>query len=195
MHSLDISRLELVKQLELEQLKMHLYKLYGIEIETMEPSENGAGGLTYFVSAGEHKYVVKYPSENDMNHPEVEVRVCSKLLEKGIPACRFLSNRQGKMLSTDENGRRFTVQEYYEGTTYGYYETPVEFQREAAIMLARIHNAMEDLDGIPMGIGEDFFRYRKPESMQESYQETLQRTQEEGNTLIQHAHCGKYEGI
>ena len=184
LHSLDISRLELVKQLELEQLKMRLYKLYGIEIETMEPSENGAGGLTYFVSAGEHKYVVKYPSENDMNHPEVEVRVCSKLLEKGIPACRFLSNRQGKMLSTDENGRRFTVQEYYEGTTYGYYETPVEFQREAAIMLAQIHNAMEDLDDIPMGIGEEFFRYRKPESMQESYQKTLQRAQEEGNTLI-----------
>ncbi len=44
MRSIDRSRLELVKQLEFEQLRMRLYKLYGIEIELMEPSENGAGG-------------------------------------------------------------------------------------------------------------------------------------------------------
>lgn len=49
---IDRSRLELVKQLEFEQLRMRLYKLYDIEIETMETSANGAGGLTYFVTAG-----------------------------------------------------------------------------------------------------------------------------------------------
>ena len=59
-----ISRLELVRQLEFEQLRMRIYKLYDIEIETMETSENGAGGLTYFVTAGDKKYVVKYPSDN-----------------------------------------------------------------------------------------------------------------------------------
>lgn len=32
MRSIDMSRLELVKQLEFEQLRMRLYKLYGIEI-------------------------------------------------------------------------------------------------------------------------------------------------------------------
>ena len=51
MSHIDRSRLKLVKQLEFEQLKMRLYKLYDIEIETMETSENGAGGLTYFVKA------------------------------------------------------------------------------------------------------------------------------------------------
>ena len=48
MSSIDLSRLELVKQLEFEQLRMRIYKLYDIEIETMETSANGAGGLTYF---------------------------------------------------------------------------------------------------------------------------------------------------
>lgn len=110
MRSIDASRLELIKQLEFEQLRMRLYKLYDIEIDTMEPSENGAGGLTYFVTAGDDKYVVKYPSDNEMNHPDVEIRVCEVLLERGIPACRFIPNKQGKRISTDESGRRFTLQ-------------------------------------------------------------------------------------
>ena len=35
MSLIDMSRLELVKQLEFEQLRMRIYKLYDIEIETM----------------------------------------------------------------------------------------------------------------------------------------------------------------
>ena len=58
MRTIDMSRLELIKQLEFEQLRMRLYKLYDIEIETMESIENGAGGLAYFVTAGGEKYVV-----------------------------------------------------------------------------------------------------------------------------------------
>lgn len=49
LRSIDVSRLELVKQLELEQLRMRLYKLYDIEIDTMEPSANGAGGLRLYM--------------------------------------------------------------------------------------------------------------------------------------------------
>ena len=75
MSMIDMSRLELVKQLEFEQLRMRIYKLYDIEIETMETSGNGAGGLAYFVTADGKKYVVKYPSDNEMNHPEMEITV------------------------------------------------------------------------------------------------------------------------
>lgn len=45
MNIIDRSRLELVRQLEFEQLRMRIYKLYDIETETMETSGNGAGGL------------------------------------------------------------------------------------------------------------------------------------------------------
>lgn len=170
MRLLDVSRLELVKQLEFEQLRMRIYKLYGMEIETMEPSGNGAGGLTYFVTATGRKYVVKYPSDNEMNHPDVEIRVCQSLLAKGIPACRFVPNQQGKLISTDENGRRFTVQHYYEGITYGYHEAPVDLQPQSASLLAKIHEAMKDLEEIPVGIGADFFACRKPEAMKDTYE-------------------------
>lgn len=152
MSLIDMSRLELVRQLEFEQLRMRIYKLYDIEIETMETSENGAGGLTYFVTAGYKKYVVKYPSDNEMNHPETEIEVCELLLKKGIPACRFISNKHGRMLSTDENGRRFTVQHFYEGVTYGYNEAPEKMQKASAVLLAKIHSAMKNMENIPVGI-------------------------------------------
>lgn len=125
MRSIDMSRLELIRQLEFEQLRMRLYKLYDIEIETMEPTENGA--------------------------------------------CKFISNKQGKLLSTDKNGRRFTVQHFYEGTTYAYNEAPCKLQNESAVLLAKIHEAMKEIESIPVGIGADFFRYRKPEHMKASY--------------------------
>ena len=184
MRLLDVSRLELVKQLEFEQLRMRIYKLYGMEIETMEPSGNGAGGLTYFVTATDRKYVVKYPSDNEMNHPDVEIRVCQALLAKGIPACRFVPNQLGKLISTDENDRRFTVQHYYEGITYGYHEAPVDLQPQSASLLAKIHEAMKDLEEIPVGIGADFFACRKPEAMKDTYEATLQQAMEKKDTEI-----------
>lgn len=183
-HSIDVSRLELVKQLELEQLRMRLYKLYDIEIDTMDVSTNGAGGLTYFVTAGNRKYVVKYPSDNEMNHPENEIEVCQYLLKKGIPACSFLSNKNGKFLSTDENGRRFTVQDYYDGVTYGYHEGTARMLKESAIMLTNIHACMKDMKDIPVGIGADFFKNRKPENMEVLYEKTFQQAKENGDEVI-----------
>lgn len=184
MRSIDVSRLELIKQLEFEQLRMRLYKRYDFEIDTMELSENGAGGLTYIVTAGDAKYVVKYPSDNEMNHPDAEIRVCEVLLKRGIPVCRFVPNKQGKMLSTDESGRRFTVQYYYDGTTYAYNESSCDMREKSANLLAKIHRAMKDVENIPVGIGADFFTYRRPEYMKDAYNVTLQQAVNNGDSAI-----------
>ena len=104
---MDETRIELVTQLAYEQLKLRIFKLYGLDIDSVEMSDYGAGSLTYFISCKEQKYVVKYASENEMNHPEIEPEVCVHLLEKGIPVCQFVKNRQGNVISVDENGRRF----------------------------------------------------------------------------------------
>ncbi len=181
---IDRSCLELANQLEFEQLRMRLYKLYDLEIDSMETSENGAGGLTYFVTASGKRYVVKYPADNEMNHPETEIRVCKTLLEKGIPACRFICNKHGKMLSTDESGRRFTVQHFYEGVTYGYNEAPENIQKASAVLLAKVHIAMRDMENIPVGISGDFFTYRKPAFMKDSYLITLQQAIDNGDDDI-----------
>ncbi|MGM9661600.1 MAG: hypothetical protein ACI3WR_00730 [Oscillospiraceae bacterium] len=118
---------------------------------------------------------MKYASENEMNHPETEPEVCAHLLKKGIPACRFVANGQGNILSTDENGRRFHVQRFIEGTVHDYHRAPKWLMRESAQMLARIHHALKDMPDLPVGIGADFFKYRTPEAALKRYQDTLQK--------------------
>lgn len=114
------------------------------------------------------------------------------LLEKGIPACRFIPNKQGKMLSTDENGRRFTVQDFCEGMTYSYNEASYCMQKEVAILLAKIHKTMKGMESIPVGIGADFLKHRKSEYMKDSYTFTLQQAVNNGDTDIVYADSLKY---
>lgn len=78
---------------------------------------------------------------------DVEIRVCEKLLKKGIPACKFIPNKQGKMLSSDEKGRRFTVSDFYDGITYAYNEAPYNMQKESAALLAKIHEGYGEYSG------------------------------------------------
>lgn len=84
-----------------------------------------------------------------MNHPETEPEVCAHLLKKGIPVCRFVENRQGNVISVDENGRRFHVQPFIEGTVYDYHQAPRWLMGESARMLAKIHSNMRILEHFP----------------------------------------------
>lgn len=167
-----------------EQLKERIHTLYDIEIDTAEISESGAGSLTYFVNAGSEKYVVKYPSNTEINNPQVEVRVCELLIERGLPVCRFVKNKSGSYLSTDENGRLFTVQRFFEGITYQYNRVPVQNQSASARMLARIHAAMSDIEDLPIGIGEDFLKYSSPKNTYQSYLDTRDRAEKIGREDI-----------
>lgn len=173
LYKLDMSRLELMKQLEFEELKFRIYRLYGLEIESMEISDIGAGSLIYFVKANEQKYVIKYASDNEMNHPELEPKLCDYLRRCGIPACEFIKNLQGKVISIDENGRRFHIQKFIDGVTYSYNEAPKFLLEKAPLLLAEIHKALKDFKELPEGIGENFFKYRKPENIISSFENSL----------------------
>lgn len=171
---LDISHLDIMRQLEYEQLKFCIYKLYGLEIEGAKTSNSGAGSLTYFIKANNQKFVVKFASDNEMNHPEIEPQLCEYLRGCGIPASEFIKNLQGGYISMDENGRRFHIQKYIEGVTYSYNNAPDFLYEEAATLLAKIHNTLKNYSKLPVGIGEDFFNYRKPENMIASFKKSLQ---------------------
>lgn len=163
---------------------MDFLRLYDIEIESMEISSNGAGSLTYFVKAKDKKYVVKYPSDNEINNPEVEIKVCEILVDKGINACKFIKNKAGNSISTDECGRRFTIQFFYEGITYKYNEAPKSLQEESAKMLANIHLVMKDITDMPVGIGADFIKYSSPKNTYESYKDTLSKALDSGDKQV-----------
>ena len=67
---------KLVKQVEYAQLKYRIYKQYGLDITEINESKFGAGSITYFIKTDKGEYVVKYFTENSMNHPENEFNLC-----------------------------------------------------------------------------------------------------------------------
>lgn len=170
-------------------MKDLLKERYGLELLHMEKTDVGAGSDTYFVTCGEGKYVVKYPAASDINHPEREPEVCDYLLGQGIPACRFLRNRQGEFLSADETGRQFHVQKFIEGTNYDLNSAPDWLLKESARMLGKIHTALKEYTGLPEGIGRNFFRYMTPERALESYRRSLAIARERGDAAV----CGDLE--
>ncbi len=184
LQKMNETRTELFQLLTLERLKFRICKLYGLEAESVETTDYGASSLTYFMFCKEGKYVAKYACENGMNHPELEPAVCAHLLKKGIPVSRFVENKQGAMISVDENGRRLHVQQFIEGTVYGYHRAPEWLMGQAVRLLAKIHSALKDFPALPIGIGAEFFRYRTPAATLQGYQSTLRKAKEQGDFSI-----------
>ncbi len=161
-----------------------LERLYGLEVMKTEKSSVGAGSDTYFVSCKGGKYVVKFPSVSEINNPEAEPQLCEFLLQKGISVCRFVRNLNGSYISEDDSGRKFHVQEYIDGRMYDWNTASPELQRESAATLGRIHSALRDYEGLPTGIGADFFRYMTSENALRSYENTLLTAEEKGDDGI-----------
>ena len=146
---------------------------YGLDLRSVEKSTVGAGSDTYFVICNEGKFVVKYPASSEINHPEAEPELCEYLLERGIPACQFLRNKDGNFLTRDDAGRVFHVQRFFEGEVYDLNAAPDWLLTESAQMLGKIHTALRAYTGLPTGIGADFFTFMTPERALESYRRSL----------------------
>lgn len=95
-----------------------LKKYYELTVVSVEKSSVGAGSDTYFVECENGKYVVKFPSESDINNPESEPKLCEYLLENDISVCKFIKNKDGEFFTRDENGRFFHVQNFINGKLY-----------------------------------------------------------------------------
>lgn len=181
---MEDTMMDLVKEIELEQLKNRIYKLYGLEIDSAQIPDHGAGSITYIINCHNKKYVVKYSSENGMNHPEIEPDLCKYLIQQGIPACQFVANQQGQMISTDEKGRRFHVQRFIPGEIYEYNQAPDWLMSQSAQMLGKIHKSLEQYPVLPGGIGKEFFQYRTPQGTIASYENTKKRAKETGDLQV-----------
>lgn len=151
---------------------------YDLDVLHSTHAAEGAGSDTWFVTCTEGKYVVKYPSASEINHPEQEPELCQKLLDAGIPACRFLRNRDGQFITVDEAGRLFHVQSFIDGHTYELNTAPDWLLMESAELLGRIHTVLRDDRSLSVGIGKDFFRFMTPENALTSYQRSLEKARQ-----------------
>ena len=165
-------------------MKETLKKMYGLEPVSVEHSAAGAGSDTYFVNCTDGKYVVKYPASSGINHPEQEPELCEYLNHHGIPCCRFLRKNTGEFLTSDTHGRLFHVQRFIEGRMYDWHEAPEWLLKQSAQMLGRIHTALKGYQGLPVGIGADFFQYMTTERALKSYENSLAIAKNRGDTDI-----------
>lgn len=166
-------------------MKELLARNYSLEVTNIEKSALGAGSDTYFVNCKSGKYVVKFPSASEINNPEAEPKLCSFLLENGISVCRFITNNQREFVTEDDNGRLFHVQQFVDGTLYDWNAAPDWLLKESAETLAKIHGTLKDYNGLPTGIGTDFFKYMTPENALRSYERTLETARKNGDTNIE----------
>ncbi len=163
-----------------ELLKIH----YGLSVLSEKRAGDGAGSDTYFVHCEQGSFVVKFPFECEINSPEAEPRLCEFLLNSGVSACRFIKNQRGSYISHDDSGRLFTVQELIDGKVYDWNTAPEWLLTDSAKTLGRIHSALNGYEGLPVGIGEDFFRYMTPENALCSYENSLLTAEKNGDCEI-----------
>lgn len=165
-------------------MKKLLKQKYGLDLLCIEKSVVGAGSDTYFITCTDGKYVVKYPASSEINHPEAEPELCNYLISRDIPACQFLRNKNGNFLTIDDYGRKFHVQQFIEGKMYDLNTVPDWLLTESAQMLGKIHAALRNYPGLPVGIGAAFFQYMTPERASESYKKSLTVAESHKDTEI-----------
>lgn len=158
---------------------------YGLTATNTHPAGSGVGGQTWIVTCEEGKYVVKCPEANEINHPQREYALCQRLLTYGVPASRFLTNKQGDFLTHTQDGKVFHVQEFIEGKSYDFNTAPKHLLLAQAKMLGQIHRALKDFPELPEGIGAGFFSFMTPQRAKKSYEKSLQIARQRGDTQIE----------
>ncbi len=157
---------------------------YGLHLEQARKSSIGAGSDTWFLRCAEGGYVLKFPAESAINHPEAEPELCAFLREHDIPACDFLKNSTGSYVSQGDDGRRFTVQRRFAGSTPEWNSASEALLLESAELLGRIHAVLQDYPALPEGIGAGFFAYMTPQRVLASYRCSLETARQLGDAAI-----------
>jgi len=146
---------------------IHLH--YGMEILEKKKLTVGAGSNTYFINTKCGKFILKNANINEANNPQNEPDLCEHLLQKGLPVSEFTKDNNGDFLWSHDN-EIYHMQKFVDGVTLEWNTAQDWLLDEAAQTLAEIHMALQDYPTLPIGIGENFFKYMTPETAMEAYE-------------------------
>ena len=144
---------------------------YDIEVIEVSKLTVGAGSNTYFLLTNLGKYILKNANINEANNPQNEPPLCEHLLAKGLPVSEFIKDIDGNYLFTHDDNI-YHMQRFIEGANYEWNEAPKWLLRESAQTLGKIHKALSDYTPLPVGIGENFFKYMTPQNALASYEKS-----------------------
>ncbi len=149
-------------------------KKYGFEVTQIRNIDTGAGSNVYYIKTNRGQYIFKNITISNTNTPQNEPMILDALSEYGIPVARLIKTVDNEYVWKDERGEVYHMQEYIDGVTLDLNAAPNWFMGQSANMLGRTHKALESIKPLPVGIGEDFFKYMTPESAETSYQQTIE---------------------
>ena len=159
--------------INIELIKNIIHTNYGMRVVETTKLLTGAGSDTYTLLTGCGKYILKNANISEMNNPQNEPALCGHLRSKGLPVSEFIRSINGNFI-TACNGKHYHLQKFVEGKSYKWNSAPDWLLRESAQMLGKIHAALDDYAPLPVGIGEDFFKYMTPMAALASYEESYQ---------------------
>lgn len=127
--------------LDREKIKRLVKKEYGIEVQEVKRLPLGTANC-YRLLAQQQSYFLK-EFQSSMQEAALlrEADLTSKLAERGICTAQFIKTQRGRPF-IKERGHLICLQEYIEGTAYGYDDFPKELLTEMAALLGRLHHAM-----------------------------------------------------
>jgi len=153
---------------------------YGMETSEVKKLTVGAGSDTYFVNTDHGKFILKNANINEMNHPQNEPPLCGFLIQKGLSVSEFIRCKNGDYTFTHDS-RLYHMQKFIDGNSYEWHTAPAWLLSESARMLGKIHAALTDYPPLPVGIGENFFKYMTPENALKSYESSYRHATQIGD--------------
>lgn len=156
--------------LELKRIIEDNYEIS--DIKEINPILEGASSECYHIVTENGEYLFKDIEKVFMNHPDKEPLINAVLAQKGIPVSKFYKTWDGKYL-VQYLGHTFHLQNFIKGKILKTNTAPEWFMKESAIMLGKIHKALEEYPLLSSGIDENFFKYVNPESAKVSYKKSL----------------------
>ncbi|WP_234123736.1 phosphotransferase [Clostridium hydrogenum] len=161
--------------LDIVELEKIIEDNYDIgEIKEIKPILEGASSECFHITAESGEYLFKDIEMVFMNHPDKEPLINDVLLKNGIAVSKFYKTRQGKYLG-EYFEHTFHLQSFIEGRVLEMNTAPQWFMEESAVMLGKIHKALEEIPPLSEGIGENFFKFVNVDSAKQSYKESLEK--------------------
>lgn len=168
----------------LERIRHILLQEYGLEVFDIHKMTAGVGGDTFFINSHQGKFIYKIVDANEMNHPEEEPEICSFLLQRGLKVSNYLKNKSGNFVTIFDDKKVSHIQKYVKGNVFAMNEAADWFMVQSPLLLGKIHNELHQYKELPIGIGQNFFRYMTPESAIKSYRHSYELAKQEGETDI-----------
>lgn len=158
--------------LDENSIKNVLKHYYGINVSNIKKTSLGTANC-YIVSEGMNKFFLK-EFQSDFRSEDLlrEAEIVEYLANNGIPTAKYIKTISNKFF-VEYSEHLICLEEYIDGSTYGYNDFPAKLMAESAQMLGRIHSTLSDYN-LPIDMGKEWIDAFSIENEQRKYIEFLE---------------------